>query len=251
MSAFYVILITQEKRPIAVRMCRPARINTIGLSHPFSTTKELILMALTAEDLQAISTLIQPLIQPLNDSICIMQKDLTEVKDDVSTMKNDIFSLKNDVTDLKIDVAELKTDVAGLKIDVAELKNDVADLKTDVEGLKTDVARLKADVTGLKAEIIELKNRVGCLEDRMLILEKRMDKMENELHKINLHLETETDPGVQLIAESHIDLTRKLNEAIPAADKNLAYEVKVNYLIGEVRELREDVEMLKKNNRTA
>ena len=166
-------------------------------------------MALTTEDLQAISALIQPLIQPLNDSICLMQKDLTEVKDDVSVMKNDIFSLK-----------------------------------TDVAGLKTDVA-------GLKSEMIELKNRIGCLEDRMLILEKRMDKMERELHKINLHLETETDPGVQLIAESHIDLTRKLNEAIPAADKNLAYEVKVNYLIGEVRELREDVEMLKKKNKPA
>lgn len=174
-------------------------------------------MALTTEDLQAISALIQPLIQPLNDSIGIMQKNLTEVKDDVSVMKNDIFSLK--------------TDVAGLKTDVADLK--------------TDVARLKTDVAGLKSEIIELKNRVGCLEDRMLILEKRMDKMENELHKINLHLETETDPGVQLIAESHIDLTRKLNEAIPAADKSLAYKVKVNYLIGEVRELREDVEVLK------
>ena len=180
-------------------------------------------MALTTEDLQAISALIQPLIQPLNDSICLMQKDLTEVKDDVSVMKNDIFSLK--------------TDVAGLK--------------TDVAGLKTDVARLKTDVAGLKSEMIELKNRIGCLEDRMLILEKRMDKMECVLHKINLHLETETDPGVQLIAESHIDLTRKLNEAIPAADKNLAYEVKVNYLIGEVRELREDVEMLKAKNKPA
>ena len=173
-------------------------------------------MALTTEDLQAISALIQPLIQPLNDSICLMQKDLTEVKDDVSVMKNDIFSLK-----------------------------------TDVAGLKTDVARLKTDVAGLKSEMIELKNRIGCLEDRMLILEKRMDKMECVLHKINLHLETETDPGVQLIAESHIDLTRKLNEAIPAADKNLAYEVKVNYLIGEVRELREDVEMLKAKNKPA
>ena len=173
-------------------------------------------MALTTEDLQAIRALIQPLIQPLNDSICLMQKDLTEVKDDVSVMKNDIFSLK-----------------------------------TDVAGLKTDVARLKTDVAGLKSEMIELKNRIGCLEDHMLILEKRMDKMGSLLHKINLHLETETDPGVQLIAESHIDLTRKLNEAIPAADKNLAYEVKVNYLIGEVRELREDVEMLKAKNKPA
>lgn len=131
------------------------------------------------------------------------------------------------------------------------MQKDLTEVKDDVSVMKNDIFSLKTDVAGLKSEMIELKNRIGCLEDRMLILEKRMDKMECELHKINLHLETETDPGVQLIAESHIDLTRKLNEAIPAADKNLAYEVKVNYLIGEVRELREDVEMLKKKNKPA
>lgn len=131
------------------------------------------------------------------------------------------------------------------------MQKDLTEVKADVSVMKNDIFSLKTDVAGLKSEMIELKNRIGCLEDRMLILEKRMDKMERELHKINLHLETETDPGVQLIAESHIDLTRKLNEAIPAADKNLAYEVKVNYLIGEVRELREDVEMLKKKNKPA
>lgn len=36
-----------------------------------------------------------------------------------------------------------------------------------------------------------------------------------------------------------------VNQAIPVADKNLAYEVKVNYLIDRVHILEEDVAKLK------
>ena len=59
-----------------------------------------------------------------------------------------------------------------------------------------------------------------------------------------LHMENVTDKNISLLAENFIDLTNKLNQAIPAADKNLAYEVKVNYLIEEVEELKTKVENL-------
>ena len=48
-----------------------------------------------------------------------------------------------------------------------------------------------------------------------------------------------------MIAENFIELTKKLNQAIPVADKNLAYEVKVNYLIEEVDKLKEEIAKLK------
>ena len=57
-------------------------------------------------------------------------------------------------------------------------------------------------------------------------------------------MENVTDKNISLLAENFIDLTNKLNQAIPAADKNLAYEVKVNYLIEEVEELKTKVENL-------
>lgn len=62
---------------------------------------------------------------------------------------------------------------------------------------------------------------------------------------IELHLENVTDKNIQLIAENFIELTNKLNQAIPAADKNLAYEVKVNYLVSEVDKLKREVAELK------
>lgn len=81
-----------------------------------------------------------------------------------------------------------------------------------------------SEMQGMKSEMQELKQRVTGIE---------------------LHLENATDKNIQLIAENFIELTKKLNQAIPVADKNLAYEVKVNYLIREVDRLKEEVANLK------
>lgn len=77
-----------------------------------------------------------------------------------------------------------------------------------------------------------------------LILSK-IEKLERRTTNIELHLENVTDKNIQLIAENFIELTKKLNQAIPVADKNLAYEVKVNYLVEKVQILEKELAELK------
>lgn len=95
--------------------------------------------------------------------------------------------------------------------------SEIQDMKTEMRGMKTEMQEMKS-------EIQELKRRVTSNE---------------------LHIENATDKNIQLIAENFIELTKKLNQAIPVADKNLAYEVKVNYLIEEVGKIKEEIQKLK------
>lgn len=95
---------------------------------------------------------------------------------------------------------------------------------SEIQGMKTEINGVKTEVQGMKADMQDLKQRVTGLE---------------------LHIENHTDRNIRLIAENFIDLTRKLNEAIPAADKSLAYEVKVDYIGEEVKQLKKEVEELK------
>lgn len=101
-------------------------------------------------------------------------------------------------------------------------------LLSKFQEVKDEVSGIKNEVQGMKTEMQDMKQRITSLE---------------------LHIENFTDKNVQLIAENFIELTNKLNQAIPAADKNLAYEVKVNYLINEITKLKKDVAELK--DRTA
>lgn len=115
-----------------------------------------------------------------------------------------------------------------VKDEVSGIKNEVQGMKTEMQGMKTEIQGMKTEIQGMKTEMQDMKQRITSLE---------------------LHIENFTDKNVQLIAENFIELTNKLNQAIPAADKNLAYEVKVNYLINEITKLKKDVAELK--DRTA
>ena len=137
------------------------------------------------------------------------------------------------------------SEVIGMKGDVAVLKEDMAVLKEDVAVLKEDVAILKEDVAVLKEDVAVLKEDVAVLKEKVSVLEQRVTGIEQRVTGIEVHLENQTDKNIQLIAENFIELTNKLNQAIPVADKNLAYEVKVNYLIEKVQFLEKDFQEFK------
>ena len=77
------------------------------------------------------------------------------------------------------------------------------------------------------------------------VLKIKMSDVEENIQSVVLQLENRTNRDIKLLAENFVNLIDKLNEAIPVADKNLAYEVKVDYLIIEVRKIKKCISELK------
>ncbi len=132
----------------------------------------------------------------------LIQTAIQPLRDDMQIMKDDIRTLKHDVQILK---EEMQT----LKSDVQTLKGEVQTLKSDVQTLKSDVQTLKSDVQTLNEKSDELNRRTTAIE---------------------LLLENETNHNIQLLAENHINLVNKLNDAIKVQDKSILYEVQVSGL---------------------
>ena len=147
---------------------------------------------------------------------------LASVGEDVRLLQGDVQSLKEDVQSLKEDVQTLKEDVQTLKEDVQTLKGDVQSLKEDVQTLKEDVQTLKEDVQTLKEDVQSLKERVTNIE---------------------ITLENETNRNIQLVAEGHLNLDRKLDEALKELHPNTMYHLKVNHLDGEVTKMKRILNM--------
>ena len=122
-------------------------------------------------------------------------------------------------------------EIHGMKQDMQGMKQDMQGMKQDMQGMKQDMQNMKQEIQGMKQDIQNMKQEI--------------QELDKKTTGIALHLENGTDKNIQLIAENFIELTKKLNQAIPAADKNLAYEVKVNYLIEEVAFLKQEVADLK------
>lgn len=131
-------------------------------------------------------------------------------------------------------VDALSEGMAGLKSDVSELKADVGTLKSDVTELKADVGTLKSDVNELKADVSGLKNETS-------LLRKNDERQEQQLNGIQITLETIIKRDIQIIAEGHLDLSRKLTEALKVEDSREMLRIQVNRMAYDISEIKERI----------
>ena len=102
------------------------------------------------------------------------------------------------------------------------IEGGLASVGEDVRLLQGDVQSLKEDVQTLKEDVQSLKERVTNIE---------------------ITLENETNRNIQLVAEGHLNLDRKLDEALKELHPNTMYHLKVNHLDGEVTKMKRMLNM--------
>ena len=112
--------------------------------------------------------------------------------------------------------------LGGIEGGLASVREDVRSLQGDMQTIKGDVQTIKGDMQTLKEDVQTLKDRVTNIE---------------------ITLENETNRNIQLIAEGHLNLARKLDEALKELQPNIMYHLKVNHLDGEVTKMKRMLNM--------
>lgn len=78
-------------------------------------------------------------------------------------------------------------------------------------------------------------------EETKLIMEE-LKKLNDKITDVQLTLENETNKNIKIIAEGHLDLSRKLDEALKIDSEKEMLLIRVNRLENELRRLRARVE---------
>ncbi len=78
-------------------------------------------------------------------------------------------------------------------------------------------------------------------EETRMILDK-LGKLENKITDIQLTLENETNKNIQIIAEGHLDLSRKLDEVLKVDSEKEMLMLRINRLENELRRVKERVD---------
>lgn len=73
------------------------------------------------------------------------------------------------------------------------------------------------------------------------ILEE-MKKLENKVTEVQMTLENETNKEIRIIAEGHLDLSRKLDDALKVENEKEMLLLRVTHLENEVRRLKQRIE---------
>ncbi len=80
-------------------------------------------------------------------------------------------------------------------------------------------------------------------EETKLILDE-IKALKNDVKSLQMTLENETNKNIMLIAEGHLDLSRKLDEALKIDNEKELLLIRVNSLENEVRKLKERIDQI-------
>lgn len=115
-------------------------------------------------------------------------------------------------------IQPLKDDMNIMKNDIKTLRNDIDVIKKDIDGMKNDIDGMKNDIDGMKNDIENLDKRVTSLE---------------------VHLENITDKNIRIIAEGHLDLNRKLDDALKVENEKELLIIRVRILEEELKKVKD------------
>ncbi len=121
---------------------------------------------------------------------------------------------------------------------IAEIFNSsMKPIKEELQDVKGEVRELKERVQGVEGEVRELKERVQGVEGKAR-------ELEGHVQGIRLTLENETNKNINIIAEGHLNLSRKLDEALKVENEKEVLLIRINRLENGYRTLKEQVEVI-------
>jgi len=90
-------------------------------------------------------------------------------------------------------------------------------------------------------DLLTIKEIIQPLNDDMQEIKKRIADVETGIRSLELTLENETNRNISIVAEGHLDLIRKLNEALKIENEKEMLLIRVNRLENELRKIKEQL----------
>ncbi len=75
-------------------------------------------------------------------------------------------------------------------------------------------------------------------------IESMLEPIKRDIRSIQLTLENETNRNIKIIAEGHLDLSRKLDDALKIDNEKEMLLIRVNHLENELRKVKERIESI-------
>ncbi len=83
----------------------------------------------------------------------------------------------------------------------------------------------------------EMDHRFDEMDHRLDEMDHRLDKVEKKVTEVQVTLENETNKGIQIVGEGHLDLSRKLDEALTIENEKEMLKLRINRLESEVKKI--------------
>ena len=94
-------------------------------------------------------------------------------------------------------------------------------------------------ITNIEVKVNNMDQKFDNMELKVDNMELKVNKIELTTKKVELTLENETNRNIQIIAEGHLNLSRKLDDALKVENEREMLLIRLNRLENEMRLVKE------------
>ncbi len=141
---------------------------------------------------------------------------------------------------------ELLTAIAGMLDEkLKPVTQKLTGLENRMTGMEDKMSGLESRILGLEDKTSGIEGKVTGLEEKVSAIQKISAETQKELTEVKMHIENVTDKNITLLAENYCNLVNKLDENNKVTDVQLAYQIKVNFLIDDMEKMKKEIAELK------
>ena len=118
------------------------------------------------------------------------------------------------------------------------VRKELDGVKGEVNGVKQELNDVRSEVGGVNQELNDVRSEVGGVNQELNDIKSSVDGVEKIVKDVQLTLENETNRNIQIIAEGHLDLSRKLDAAVKIDNEKGILKLRVNRLESELEKTK-------------
>lgn len=133
-------------------------------------------------------------------------------------------------------------EIQDIKRCTENLEQRAGNIEQRTENIDRRVGDIDRRVENVNQRVENINQRVENIEQLAGNIDQRVESLEQRTTNIELTLENETNRNIRLIAEGHLDLSRKLDDALKIECEKELLLIRVNSLENEIRRIKERAE---------
>lgn len=111
--------------------------------------------------------------------------------------------------------------------------------------LVENVKNINSTLNNMNKQFDDVNSKFDDINNQMSEMKADIQKMKNEIREISLTLENETNRNIKIIAEGHLDLSRKLDKALTVENEKEMALIRINMMENEIRRIKEKFGIIK------
>ena len=129
--------------------------------------------------------------------------------------------------------------LVSLVENVTNINSTLNNMNKQFDDVNSKINNMNKQFDDVSSKINNMNSQIEDINNQISEMKTDIQNLKSETREISLTLENETNRNIKIIAEGHLDLSRKLDKALTVENEKEMALIRINMMESEIRRIKE------------